>query len=388
MFALGTDTFVMAGVLAQIANTFHVGIGAAGQMTTVYAVSVALLAPVVAALASHVNRKGLLLSGLAVFVVANLCTAMAPSLAWALAARALAGLGAAMFSPTAAGAAASIVPPERRGFALSVVLAGMTISTAVGAPIGTVIGGLGDWRWTMAFVAALAGASGIGVLAFLAHIPMLPPVSLAKRLAPLADSRVGYTLSVSFLFFSAAFTVYTYFSVVFARATGGNPNLLAGLLVVWGAAGTVANLMTGRLVDSIGSRKVLLALMTIVLADFLLLPLTSSSLWTAVPAILIWGGCGWAVMVPQQHRLLSIAPPIAPLLLGLNNSAVSLGTTAAGIAGALGVRFLGEGSLSAIAATFVVAAMIASELAAKRIGSVDSKRANFRSGPLRKQGGA
>jgi predicted MFS family arabinose efflux permease len=93
-------------------------------------------------------------------------------------------------------------------------------------------------------------------------------------------------------------------------------------------------------------------------------------------------------MVPQQHRLLSIAPPIAPLLLGLNNSAVSLGTTAAGIAGALGVRFLGEGSLSAIAAAFVVAAMIASELAAKRIGSVESKRANFRSGPLRKQGGA
>jgi predicted MFS family arabinose efflux permease len=49
----------------------------------------------------------------------------------------------------------------------------------------------------------------------------------------------------------------------------------------------VANLTTRRMVDSIGSRKVLLALMTIVLADFLLLPLTSSSLWTAVPAILI-----------------------------------------------------------------------------------------------------
>jgi len=367
MFALGTDSFVMAGVLPEIARTFHVSIGAAGQMTTIYAVTYALLAPVIAALAAHIPRKALLLGSLAVFAIANLGTAIAPTFGIALATRALAGLGAAMFSPTATSSAASIVPPDRRGFALSVLIAGMTVSTALGAPIGTVIAGLGDWRWTMVFVAALAAASGLGVLAFLSHIPMLAPVSLAKRLAPLADARLGLTLATTFLFFCSGFTIYTCFTVVFDRAIGSNPNLLAGLLVVWGAAGTISNLMTGRLVDRIGSRKVLIALMAVVLADFLLLPWTSASLWTAVPAILVWGSCGWAVMVPQQHRLVTVAPAIAPILLGLNNSATSLGTTAAGIVGAAGIQLLGGHQLGYIAAALVLAAMIASELAARRI---------------------
>ena len=153
MFALGTDSFVVAGVLPEIARGFDVSIGAAGQMTTIYAVTYAVLAPVIAALAAHVGRKQLLLASLSVFVIANLGTAIAPTFGMALATRALAGLGAAMFSPTATSAAASIVPPERRGFALSVVVAGMTVSTTLGSPIGALIGGLGDWHWTMVFVA-------------------------------------------------------------------------------------------------------------------------------------------------------------------------------------------------------------------------------------------
>ena len=238
MFALGTDSFVVAGVLPEIARGFDVSIGAAGQMTTVYAVTFAVLAPVIAALAAHIPRKQLLLAGLCVFVIANLATAVAPTFGVALATRALAGLGAAMFSPTATGSAAMIVPPERRGLALSVVIAGMTVSTALGAPMGTLIGGLGGWHWTMVFVAALAAVSGLGVLALLAHIPMSPAVPLSKRLAPLADARIGLTLSTTFLFFSGAFTIYTYFAVVFDRAIEGNPKLFSGLLVVWGAAGT------------------------------------------------------------------------------------------------------------------------------------------------------
>jgi predicted MFS family arabinose efflux permease len=376
MFALGTDSFVVAGVLPEIARGFHVGIAAAGQMTTLYAVTLALLAPIIAALAAHVPRKQLLLAGLGIFVIANLGTAIAPSFEIALATRALAGLGAAMFFPTATGSAASIVPPERRGFALSVVATGMTVSTALGAPIGTLIGGLGDWHWTMVFVAVLAAASGIGVAAFLSHIPMPPAISLGKRLAPLADARVGLTLATTFLFFTAAFTIYTYFAVVFGAAIGGSPTVLAGLLVVWGVAGTVSNLMAGRLIDSIGSRKVLVTMLALVFVNFVVLPWTGASLWTAVPAVLLWGACGWGSSVPQQHRIVGIAPHIAPILLGLNNSAVFLGTTAAGIVGATVIEVLGGDRLGYVAAALVAAALIVSELAARRIAAVDQRSQN------------
>jgi predicted MFS family arabinose efflux permease len=123
MFALGTDSFVVAGVLPEISRFFAVPISAAGQLTTIYAVTYALLAPTIAALAAAVPCT-LLLAGLALFILANLATAVSPMFPIALATRVFAGIGAAMFAPTATGAATMIVAPDRRGFALSVVVAG------------------------------------------------------------------------------------------------------------------------------------------------------------------------------------------------------------------------------------------------------------------------
>ena len=116
MFALGTDSFVVAGVLPEICRSFDVSVGAAGQLTTVYAVTFALLSPTIAAVTGHLPRKLLLITGLIIFVLANLGTAVAPTFALALASRVLSGLGAATFSPTAAGAAASIVPARAKRF--------------------------------------------------------------------------------------------------------------------------------------------------------------------------------------------------------------------------------------------------------------------------------
>jgi len=359
MFALGTDSYVVAGVLPEISRAFGVSIGAAGQMTTVYSVSFAVLSPTIAAIAASVSRKRLLLSGAVIFVLANLATALAPSFAIALLSRAFAGLGAAMFSPTATGSAAMLVAPERRGFALSIVIAGLTLSTALGSPTGAVIGGLGDWRWTMAFVAALGTVSAVGVWAFLSEVPLPAAVPLRKRLAPLADIRVGLTLATTLLGLTGIFTVYTYFAVVFDRAIGGNTLLLGALLVLWGAAGTFANLASGRLIDRIGSRQVILAMLTILAVDSALMPWTGARLWTAVPAIAIWGAAGWGLLVPQQHRLVGLAPSIGSFF----------GIAAAGVIGAAGIRVVGAHNLGLVGAGLAAVALGVAELATLRIAA-------------------
>lgn len=369
-FALGTDSFVIAGVLPEISRAFGVGIGAAGQMTTVYAITYAVLAPTIAALAGSVARKRLLLAGLSLFVVANLATAVSPTFAIALVTRAVAGLGAAMFSPTAMGAGSMLVPPERRGFALAIIVAGLTTATALGSPTGAVIGGLGDWRWTMVFVAALGAASCLGVWAFLPEMPLPPAVTLRQRLAPLADARIGLTLATTLLAMSGIFIPYTYFAVVFDRAIGGSPAMIGGLLVMWGIAGTASNLLAGRLIDRIGSRKVVVAMLTVLIVNTALMPWSSANAWTAVLAIAIWGACGWGILVPQQHRLVTLAPAIAPIVVGLNTSCTYFGVTTAGIVGALGLRALSGHDLGFVGAGLLGAAFLVSELAARHIATV------------------
>jgi predicted MFS family arabinose efflux permease len=369
MFALGTDSFVVAGVLPQISHAFQVSIGSAGQMTTAYAITYAFLAPTIAALAAGIPRKKLLLGGLGLFVVANLATAVAPTFLLALFTRMIAGAGAAMFAPTATGAAATIVPPSRRGFALSVVIAGLTAATALGSPTGAVIGGLGDWRWTMVFVSALAAVSLIGILFLLSDIPLPPAISLRKRIAPIADPNVALTLLTTLIYMSGIFTVYTYFSVVFDRVIDNSPLVLGGLLILWGASGTVANLSSGRLIDRIGSRRVILGMLMVLIVDLVFIPWSSQAMWSAMLSIAVFGAVGWGLLVPQQHRLVSLAPQTAPVVLGLNTACTYLGVTTAGIVGAIGIDAVGAHNIPIIATMFCVVALMVSVLAGRRIAA-------------------
>jgi predicted MFS family arabinose efflux permease len=367
MFALGTDSFVVAGILPQISRTFNVTIGAAAQMTTTYAITYAIMAPLIAALAAHVPRKRMLLTALGIFAVANLVTAGAPNFTIVLASRVLAGVGAAMFAPTATGAAATLVSPERRGQALSIVIAGLTVSTALGTPIGALIGGVGDWRWTMVFVSALAVASGAGVSSLLAHVPLPPKITLAQRIAPVADPRIALTLLCTWLYQSGHFIIYTYFTVVFDRAIGHNALLTGALLVVWGISGTVSNLVVGRLADSIGDRKLIFGMLLILTLVVGSVSWTGSDLWTTVPALILYGAFSWGVLAPQQRRLVTIAPQTAPVALGLNTSCTYLGVTTAGIIGALGIPAVGAHHLGYLGASLVAVALGVAELASWRI---------------------
>jgi predicted MFS family arabinose efflux permease len=271
-----------------------------------------------------------------------------------------------MYAPTATGTGAMIVTPEHRGRALTIIVAGLTAATALGSPMGTVIGGLGDWRWTMVFVSGVGFAAATGIATWLKNIPQPPKVSLQARLAPLSDARVGLVLATTLLAMAGNFVIYTYFSVVFDRILSSTA-LFGALLVLWGSGGTVTNLVLSRLLDKFGPRWVLVTMLTVLVADMALLPWASGHLWSAVLAIAVWGVAGWGIMGPQQYRLVGLAPTIAPVVLGLNTAATYLGVTAAGILGAAGLQVVGGHDLGYFAVVLFVLAIGASELASRRI---------------------
>src|SRR3954464_2851877 len=88
MFAMGTDNFIVAGILPAVASSLGTSVSVAGQMVTVYALTYDLLAPVLAALAARSPRKMLLVSALGIFVVGNVVSALAASVETVLVSRA------------------------------------------------------------------------------------------------------------------------------------------------------------------------------------------------------------------------------------------------------------------------------------------------------------
>jgi predicted MFS family arabinose efflux permease len=363
MFAMGTDNFVVAGILPSIAASLNTSASLAGQMVTVYAFSFAILAPVMAAVAGGWPRKLLLVSALGIFVAGNAITALALDLNTVLASRALAGLGAAMFAPTALGVATSIADPEKRGRALSTVTAGLAGATALGAPIGMFIGGIGSWTSTLWFVALLGLVSMIGVWMMLRSAPQPARISLRERFAPIRDIRIALTLLTTLFAFGGFLMVYTYAGLVLDRVTNGDERVLAGMLLFWGMAGTVGNVLSGYLVDRFESRKIINTALCLAIVNFCALPWTSAYPESSAFALIFWGLFGWGLIVPQQHRLVHIMPKAAPILLALNNTATYLGLACSGFLGGITIVFIDQHYLSLVGAGLIAIAFILAESA-------------------------
>lgn len=368
VFAIGTDSFVIAGILPGIADSLDVSTSAAGQLITAYALAYAVFSPVMAAATARWPRRRVLLAGLTVFTLGNLATALLPDYGLVLAARVVSGLGGAMVTPAATATGASLAPAAKRGTAIAIVTTGLSAATALGAPIGTALGSLaGDWRITMTLVVGLGVLSMIGVAVLLPPVATPPAVSLRRRLAPLGDARVALTLLTALLLFTGLYTVYSYISLSFDRATGGNGSTLAALLFVWGVSATAGTLGTGRLLDRYGNRRVLTVAAAVSAVDFALLPLTSRHLATAAVALVLWGTCGWAAVPATTHRLIGVMPEAAPLLTGLSGATVYIGVSLASAVGAVGVTLVGAHSLGVVGAVFIAAALGCGELAHRTI---------------------
>ncbi|MDT9681033.1 MFS transporter [Streptomyces sp. TRM76323] len=352
-FAIGTDAFVIAGVLPEIADDLRVSPGAAGQLITVFSLTYALFAPVSATITGSLSRRTVLAYGLGVFIVGNVVSALGDSYAWVAAGRFVAALGAASYTPQASAAAASLVPEERRGRALGIVIGGLTVATALGVPIGTWIGGLAGWRATLWAVAALGAVALLGAL----MLPRLAPAGrhpLAERLSGLRNPAVLITLSVTLLAVTSEHVVYTYIGPVLQDTTHGG-RALSVLLFVFGVGAVAGNAVAGIATDRLGNRAVLLLAVGGMAVDLALLPLWSGSLIGAGVALFVWGATGWMYLVPQQHRLLSLSEASGPFTVALNSSALYLGIAIGGAVGGLLVNAWGPESTAVPA--FVLAAV-------------------------------
>ncbi|TDD12048.1 MFS transporter [Nonomuraea deserti] len=357
-FAVGTDAFVIAGLLPAIAADLEVGMAAAGQLVTVFALTLAVAAPVLSWLLSPLDRRTALQLALIVFVVGNVMTALSPTYLLTWLARILTAAGAATITATASSAAVAITPAERRGRAMALVIGGLTLSTALGMPLGNLIGSV-DWRLTLWAVAALGVVAAIGISVALPKV-MLPTTSLTARLAPLRQPKVLTILAVTLLVMAGHYTVYTYIGAAIAGTTTGSfPQAITMILFVWGVGVLAGNVLAGQLADNRPGRQIAIAALaggTVLLA---ISPLTVSHLVVACVWAAIWGTTDGMVSVVQQHRLVSLAPASAPVLLGLNSSVIYLGVAMGGGLGGLAQDWLPVTMLGVPAAVLALLATTA-----------------------------
>ena len=79
-FAIGTTEFVIGGYIPTMASDLNVSLPSAGLLVSLYALGVAIGAPVLTALTGKWNLKAVLLTVMALFVIGNSLAWQAPGL--------------------------------------------------------------------------------------------------------------------------------------------------------------------------------------------------------------------------------------------------------------------------------------------------------------------
>src|SRR6266404_3386152 len=158
-FAIGTEGFMIAAILPNIAADLVVSVALAGSLISIFALAYALSSPVLTALTGRVDRRKLLLAAMTIFSLPNVVAASTHTFWGLAAARVLLACAAGMYTPNANALAGALVPPERRGRAIAIVNAGLTVAIAIGVPLGAVVGNRLGWRMTFVGVGVIIGGN-------------------------------------------------------------------------------------------------------------------------------------------------------------------------------------------------------------------------------------
>ena len=372
-FALGMASYVTAGLMPLIASAFSISLAMAAQLVTAFTLAYGLGSPlVVALLPARAQRSGLLLA-LAVFVLANGASALAPGFASLLAWRAIAGIGAGVYLALGIAAAAGVSAPQQRGKAIGVIMGGMAGGTVLGVPLSLLLAQQLGWTaalWLVAVLGALALAGLLWQLPALPTASAAPTMSLRRKLALLADGRVLLILLVSLLAAVASLGMYTFIAPLLAWSAHGAAVSSTPFLWAWGVGGIAGSVLVGPWADKLAAPKLTMFILLLLALALCALPLAGGwSAWLMLAPIALWGAAGWALQVPQNQQLLAVRAQQGDgnLAIALNESALYLGSAIGAATG--GVLLLLNWPmwlLAAGAALVAIAALLLQLPAARR----------------------
>ncbi|SJN45293.1 MFS transporter, DHA1 family [Microbacterium esteraromaticum] len=334
-FSMGIDGYVLAGLLPQIADDLDVSNAAAGQLVAIFALTAAVAGPVLSALTGAWERKAVIAGSLALFVIGNLVIALAPTYAIAMAGRIVSAVGGALLTAVVSAYVLAKSQPDRRGRALSFVVGGFLVATALGVPVGLVIGQL-DWRLPLYLVAVVGTIALIGILI---NVPKLhlPALSLRETLRPLKQPVLIGAILVATGIMCASYLCFTYATLIFGPRVDGAAAIIAAMFG-YGLVSLIGNIISGRANDRFAPVSVITLIIGVLIAVALLgtaglmLPgfggAVAAFAWFFACA-LFNGGSGVAL----QSRLGDLAPGSMALVLALNASGMQLGSALGGILG-------------------------------------------------------
>lgn len=358
-FAIGTTEFVILGLLPDVARSLSVDIPTAGWLVTGYALGVAIGGPIMALLTASLKRKHALILLMIIFIFGNVFCAIAANYNYLMIARVVTALCQASFFGIGAVVASSLVPETKKGQAVAMMFAGLTLANVLGVPLGTALGQYTSWRIPFWAIAILGSVTLLGLWRILPSGKDEEKVDFISEVKALKNAGIWIALLTTVVFDASMFAMFTYVAPMLEDVTKISAQNITMSLLLIGVGLTLGNYIGGRLADW----KRGTALTGIALS----LALVSAAVSLTMPSVLLveinlflWAVVAFASIPGLQLNVMSFGNEAPNLVATLNIGAFNIGNAIGAWIG--GVVIAGGYGLQAIplvaAAIAILAAVV------------------------------
>ncbi|PTP75447.1 MFS transporter [Vibrio splendidus] len=333
-FAIGTAEFVIAGILPQIATSLSITEGQAGYLISAYALAIVIGGPILTIYLARFNKKMVLIGLMALFIIGNVLSALAPSYPLLLASRVIAGLVQGPFYGIGAVVATNLVSEKMAGRAVGQMFAGLTLANVLGVPAGTWVSLQFGWHTTFFTVAALGTIAMLTILTSIKSTGHSEAKDIKTQLLAFKNPMLLISLAITAFAWSGFMTLYGYLAPIAMHITGYSQESVTWILVIVGVGLIIGNTLGGRSSDkNLGKASMFWAVAMIVSLVVVGLVVDNKILFVA--AAFVFGIASFANVPAMQLRVMNHGGEGQELAATANISAFNLANAFGGFLGGM-----------------------------------------------------
>ena len=326
VFGIINTEMGVIGILPLIAEHFHVTVPEAGWTVSIFALVVAISAPIMPLLFSGINRKKVMLLALGVFTLSNIISMLTSNFTILLIARALPAFLHPVYVSMAFTVAAASVSKEKAPKAVAKVFIGVSAGMVLGVPVTSYIASEVSFTMGMMFFTVVNALVFMATLLFVPSMPVKEKLSYGAQLNVLKKKIIWYSIIAVTLINGALFGFFSYMSDYLRTVTEVSYSVISILLMIYGLANIIGNVIAGKQLATNPIRSMIFipfALFTFYICIFIL------GEWLAAMTVIILilgilAGYGQNTM---QYMITEAAPEAPDFANGLFLLSANLGTT-------------------------------------------------------------
>lgn len=330
--AVITTEFGIIGILPQIAEHYKISIDKAGYLLSAFALIIALTGPFMTLLVSGYDRKKIMLTSIAIFLITGLVSSFSPPFWLLMVVRVLPAFLQPVYIATALSVAVSDATDNKNEL-MSIVFSGVALAMVTTVPFATWISSLWSWEYSFMIQTLVCFIAFMMIYFMLPSIPVKEKKSYGSQLKILTQPSFMLSTAANFFMITAWFSTYSYFADYLNKAKGMNETMISYMLFVFGIIGVLSTWIAGKMLKyNVTKTMAFFLLGTLVVP--ILLYVSHDDLFSTIIVIGIWGFMYSPSFLNASTYMISSAPDSLEfansLATSFGNLGVTLGTTLGG----------------------------------------------------------